>query len=227
MASLPGIRARSAPPIYSDAEEWAHCLSHGLGALLAIAGLAALAARAAMYGTYVHVISCSIFGVAMLLTYLASTIYHGVPHQYLPNAKNVLRAVDQSFVYVMIAGTWTPFCLITLEGPLGFWLFICTWAIALSAIAFRIVSPERHEQVAVWVYLLLGWGSLPVLGELKQALPSEGYWMLVAGGCAYTAGVGFYLRTKMRYHHAIWHLFTLLGTGLHYFAVLLYVIPEV
>lgn len=227
MASLPQTHRRSAPPIYSLAEEVAHTVTHGFGALLAIGGLAVLAARAAMYGSYVHVVACSAFGVSMLLTYIASAIYHSVPLALLPNAKAVLRAIDQSFVYVLIAGTYTPFCLIVLDGPVGLWLFGATWTLALGAISLRALSPELHERVALWVYLGLGWGALPLMSALADGLPRDGLYLLIAGGCAYTAGVGFYLQTQMRYHHAIWHLFTLLGSALHYFAVLLYVIPAV
>ncbi|MDP3856802.1 MAG: hemolysin III family protein [Stagnimonas sp.] len=227
MASLPQSRRRSAPPAYSVAEEIAHTVTHGVGALAAIAGLTVLAARAAMYGEYIHVVACSAFGVAMLLTYLASAIYHSVPLSLLPNAKHVLRAIDQSFVYVLIAGTYTPFCLIVLDGPIGLWLFGATWTLALTAIAFRMLSPDLHERIALWVYLALGWGALPLMSALAEGLPRQGLWLLIAGGFAYTAGVGFYLQTRLPYHHAIWHLFTLLGSGLHYFAVLLYVIPEI
>ncbi|TAJ55017.1 MAG: hemolysin III family protein [Nevskiaceae bacterium] len=227
MADLPQTRRLSTPPVYSAAEEIAHSVSHGLGALLAIAGLAVLAARAAMYGEYLHIVACSMFGMAMLLTYLASAIYHSVPLSLLPTAKDVLRAIDQAFVYVLIAGTYTPFCLLVVDGPLGPTLFIATWTVALTAIAFRMLAPDTHERIALWIYLALGWGALPLMSRLSEGLPREGLWLLIAGGCAYTAGVGFYLQTKMRYHHAIWHLFTLLGSALHYFAVLLYVIPSI
>ena len=196
MASLPQSRSRrSAPPAYSNAEEIAHSLTHGLGALLALGGLTVLAARAAMHGEYLHVVACSVFGVAMMLTYLASTIYHSIPLALLPNAKDVLRAVDQSFVYILIAGTYTPFCLLVLEEPIGLPIFIATWSVAL-------------------------------FGKLSDSLPPMGFKLLVLGGAAYTLGVVFYRQTKMRFHHAIWHLFTLLGSALHYFTVLLYVIPS-
>jgi len=227
MASLPQSRSRrSAPPAYSTAEEIAHSLTHGLGALLALGGLTVLAARAAMYGDYLHVVACSVFGVAMMLTYLASTIYHSIPLALLPNAKDVLRAVDQSFVYILIAGTYTPFCLLVLEEPIGLPIFIATWSVALSAIALRLFHPEMHERFALWLYLAMGWGMLPLFGKLSDSLPPMGFKLLVLGGAAYTLGVVFYRQTTMRYHHAIWHLFTLLGSALHYFAVLLYVIPS-
>jgi len=227
MASLPSSRGRlSAPPVYSTAEEVAHSLTHGLGALLAVAGLAVLAARAASHGDYETVLACSVFGVAMLLTYTASTIYHSIPIALLPNAKNVLRAVDQSFVYVLIAGTYTPFCLLVLPEPMGLPIFIVTWTIALAAIALRAFKADAHERLALWLYLGMGWGMLPLFGELSDQLPAAGFRLLVLGGAAYTLGVVFYRQTKLRYHHAIWHLFTLIGSACHYFAVLLYVIPS-
>jgi len=227
MASLPQRSGRrSAPPSYSAAEEIAHSLSHGIGALLAIFGLTVLAARAAQHGEYLHVVACSVFGVAMLLTYLASAIYHSIPLALLPTAKDVLRAVDQSFVYVMIAGTYTPFCLLVLPEPVGLPIFIATWTVALGAIALRVFNAETHERFALWLYLGMGWGMLPLMGQLSDSLPPMGFRLLVLGGAAYTLGVVFYRQTRMRYHHAIWHLFTLLGSSLHYFAVLLYVIPS-
>lgn len=226
MASLPESPGRrSSPPVYSPQEEIAHSLTHGLGALLAIGGLAVLAARAAMYGQYQHVLACSVFGVAMLLTYIASTIYHSIPIAQLPTAKNVLRAVDQSFVYVLIAGTYTPFCLLVLEEPVGLPIFIATWTVALAAIALRAFKADTHERFALWLYLGMGWGMLPLFGQLSTMLPPMGFRLLVIGGAAYTLGVVFYRQTRMRYHHAIWHLFTLIGSACHYFAVLLYVIP--
>lgn len=226
MASLPQRHNRSsAPPAYSTAEEVAHSVSHGIGALLAVGGLAVLAARAAIYGEYLHVVACSVFGVAMLLTYAASTIYHSIPLSLLPNAKDFLRAVDQSFVYVLIAGTYTPFCLLVLPEPIGLPVFIATWTVALAAIALRFLRAETHERIALWLYLAMGWGMLPLMGSLSAVLPAEGFRLLVLGGAAYTLGVVFYRQTGMRYHHAIWHVFTLLGSALHYFAVLLYVIP--
>ncbi len=227
MASLPQSRGRlSAPPSYSAAEEIAHSVTHGVGALLAIGGLTVLAARAAIYGQYLHVVACSVFGVAMLLTYLASTIYHSIPLALLPNAKAVLRAVDQSFVYVLIAGTYTPFCLLVLPEPVGLPVFVATWTVALGAIALRVLKAEIHERVALWLYLAMGWGMLPLMSYLSSGLPQVGFRLLVIGGAAYTLGVVFYRQTNMRYHHAVWHVFTLIGSTCHYFAVLLYVIPN-
>ena len=227
MASLPQSSGRpSAPPAYSAGEEIAHSVTHGLGALLAVGGLTVLAARAAIHGEYLHVVACSVFGVAMLLTYLASAIYHSIPLSLLPNAKSVLRAVDQSFVYVLIAGTYTPFCLLVLPEPVGLPVFIATWTVALGAIALRVIKADMHERVALWLYLAMGWGFLPLMSQLSAALPTGGFRLLALGGAAYTLGVVFYRQTRMPYHHAIWHLFTLLGSALHYFAVLLYVIPS-
>jgi hemolysin III len=162
----------------------------------------------------------------MLLTYTASTIYHSIPIRLLPTAKDVLRAVDQSFVYVLIAGTYTPFCLLVLEPPIGLPVFVATWTVALGAIALRVLHAEMHERFALWLYLGMGWGMLPLMGRISAALPVEGFRLLVLGGAAYTLGVVFYRQTRLRYHHAIWHLFTLVGSACHYFAVLLYVIPE-
>jgi hemolysin III len=144
----------SAPPAYSLAEELAHAVTHGVGIVLAIAGLCVLVAYAALYGSALHVVSCSIFGSSMILLYTGSTLYHSVQHV---QAKYRLRKLDQSMVYLLIAGTYTPFNLITLNGPLGWWLFAITWSIALFGIAFCVVDHERHERFALAFYLGLGW----------------------------------------------------------------------
>jgi hemolysin III len=212
----------SAPPAYSLAEELAHAVTHGVGIVLAIAGLCVLVAYAALYGSALHVVSCSIFGSSMILLYTGSTLYHSVQHV---QAKYRLRKLDQSMVYLLIAGTYTPFNLITLNGPLGWWLFAITWSIALFGIAFCVVDHERHERFALAFYLGLGWSIVFAVPSLIHRMQFGGLVLLFGGGLSYTIGVGFYLRERLRYFHAIWHLFVLAGSTLHFFAVLLYVIP--
>ena len=209
--------------IYSLGEEIAHGVTHGIGALLAIAGLAVLTARAAVYGDAWQVVSVSIFGASLVLMYTASTLFHSIP---LPNTKRVFRVLDHCLIYVLIAGTYTPFTLVTLRGPWGWSLFGAIWGLTLIGIVFKIFTTGRFEKLSLAVYLVMGWCVLAVVKPLMAALPAGGLWLLLAGGLSYSLGTIFYRWESLRYHHAIWHLFVLAGSVLHYFAVLLYVIPK-
>ena len=218
----PRVRLLSTPPSYSVAEEIAHCITHGVGALLAVVGLCVLVVRASLYGKALDIVSASVFGAALVLLYTSSTLYHGIP---LPGAKSVLRKLDQSMVYLLIAGTYTPFNLITLQGSLGWWLFALTWGIALFGVVFCVVDHEHHERFALSFYLGLGWCVVFAAGPLLERMAFNGLLLIVGGGLCYTVGVAFYLRQKSRFFHAIWHLFVLAGSAMHFFAVLLYVLP--
>lgn len=209
--------------IYSLGEEIAHGVTHGLGALLAIAGLAVLAARASVYGDVWQVVSVSIFGASLVLMYTASTLFHSIP---LPDTKRVFRVLDHCLIYVLIAGTYTPFTLVTLRGPWGWSLFGTIWGLALVGIVFKIFTTGRFEKLSLAVYLVMGWCVLAVVKPLMAALPAGGLWLLLAGGLSYSLGTVFYRWESLRYHHAIWHVFVLAGSVLHYFAVLFYVIPK-
>jgi channel protein, hemolysin III family len=207
---------------YSLAEEIANCVSHGVGALLAIAGLAILVARAALYADGRAVTAVAIYGTSLILMYLASTLFHGIP---LPRTRRVLQVVDHSLIYVLIAGTYTPFTLITLSGPWGWSLFGAIWGLALAGIAFKLFTTGRLEKISLALYLLMGWCGVVAIGPLVENLPPGGLWFLLAGGLAYSVGVIFYAWQRLRYHHAIWHGFVLTGSLLHFFAVLFYVLP--
>jgi hemolysin III len=210
------------PKRYTLGEEVAHSLSHGLGALLAIAGLCVMVVYAALYGDAVTVVAAAIFGATMILLYTASTLYHSIP---LPQTKHILRIVDHASIYLLIAGTYTPFTLVTLKGAWGWSLFGVVWGLALVGIVFKLFFTGRFDRLSTAIYVAMGWCGVVAAQPLMAALPSGGLWLLVLGGVAYTGGVVFYLMERLRYHHAIWHLFVLLGTVLHYFAVLLYVLP--
>lgn len=209
--------------IYSLGEEIAHGVTHGIGALLAIAGLAVLTARAAVYGDVWAVVSVSIFGAALVLMYAASTLFHSIPH---PNTKRVFRVLDHCLIYVLIAGTYTPFTLVTLRGPWGWSLFSAVWGLAIVGIVFKIFTTGRFEKLSLAVYLVMGWCVLTAIKPLMAALPAPGLWLLLGGGLSYSIGTLFYRWESQRYHHAIWHLFVLGGSALHYFAVLFYVLPK-
>jgi hemolysin III len=204
------------------AEEIASSVIHGIGVVLAIAGLAVLSAAAATHGSAWHVVSCAIFGTTLVLLYLASTLYHSIP---VPRVKELLRMFDHAAIYLLIAGTYTPFCLVSLRGPWGWSLLGVVWGLALAGVASRAALSKRLPAVSVAVYVLMGWAVLVAAGPLRRQLPGGGLTLLFAGGVLYTAGLAFYGWRRLPYHHAVWHAFVLAGSVLHFFAVLLYVVP--
>ncbi|MDE2148530.1 MAG: hemolysin III family protein [Gammaproteobacteria bacterium] len=212
--------------LYSFGEELAHSVSHGIGALLSIAGLAVLVAKAALDGGAREITAAAIFGASLVAMYTASALFHSIP---LPRTKQVLRVVDHCLIYVLIAGTYTPFTLVTLAGgrfPVWGWsLFGVVWGLAAAGIVFKVFFTGRLEALSLAVYLLMGWCGLAALQPLLASLAAGGLWLILAGGLAYSFGVVFYVWERLPYHHAIWHGFVLAGSLCHFFAVLLYVLP--
>ena len=204
-------------------EEIANSLTHGAGAVLAVAGLVVLALAASRGGTARTVVACVVFGATLVLLYSASTLYHSLGHGR-PRAKAVLRALDHSAIFLLIAGTYTPFTLVSLRGPWGFALFGVVWGLAVAGIALRLALRRRPSALFVALYLAMGWCVVVAAKPLLAAVPPGGVALLVAGGLAYSLGVVFYAWHRP-YHHAIWHAFVLAGSVLQYFAVLFYVIP--
>ncbi|MCE5262527.1 MAG: hemolysin III family protein [Deltaproteobacteria bacterium] len=208
-------------PRYSLGEEVANSVTHGVGILLSIGGLAVLAAFAARFGDAWHIVSCSVFGATLILMYTASTLYHSIP---LSGVKTVLRVIDHSAIFFLIAGTYTPFTLVNLRGPWGWSLFGIVWGIALLGVAFQVTLLRRWRIASVGLYIAMGWVIIVAIRPLLAAMAPAGFTLLLAGGLCYTLGIVFYA-WRRPYHHAIWHLFVLGGSILHYFAILLYVIP--
>jgi len=210
-------------PRWTPAEEIAHSVSHGVGVVLAIVGLTTLVALSALHGDAWQVTTSAVFGTTLVLLYLASTLYHAIPQG---RAKRVLRVLDHSAIYLAIAGTYTPFALGPLRGPAGWSLFALVWSSALAGIVVKSFALERAPRASGALYAILCWSVLFVLGPLLDALAPGGVVLLFAGGLAYTVGLVFYAWRSLRFHHFIWHLFVLAGSVLHYFAVLLYVVPR-
>ena len=206
----------------SRREEAANTLTHGMGVLLALAGLAALGVSASRYGTARAVVGGVVFGVTLVALYSASTLYHAVAQ---PRAKAVLRALDHSAIFLLIAGTYTPFTLVSLRGPWGWSLFGVVWGLAVAGIALRLALGRRPAALFVALYLAMGWCIVVAAKPLLAAVPPGGIALLAAGGLAYSSGVAFYVWRRLPYHHAIWHSFVLAGSAFHYAAVLRYVVP--
>ncbi len=210
-------------PRYSLGEEIANVVTHGVGIALAIAGLVVLAVVAARDGAAVHVAASAVFGVALVLCFTTSTLYHTLQPE---RVRRVLRALDHSAIFVLIAGTYTPFMLATLGGWVGWTMLVVLWGLAAAGIAARLVLKGRRHNLVIACYLAMGWSVVLVIKPVIAGLSAGGLALLVAGGLAYTVGVVFYKWRRLPYSHAIWHAFVLAGAALHYFAVLLYVIPE-
>jgi hemolysin III len=203
-------------------ERIANSVTHGVGAVLAAGGLAVLVTAAALHGNAWHIVGCAIFGTALVLLYTASTLYHSIPNS---RARRVLQAFDHSAIFVCIAGTYTPFTLVTLRGPWGWSLFGVVWAAAIGGIVQRAVMGRRAPIVRVVLYVAMGWVAVVAFKPLVAALASGGVALVIGGGVAYTLGILFYATDRRAYHHAIWHGFVLVGSVLHFLAVFLYVIP--
>jgi hemolysin III len=207
---------------YSIAEEITHSITHGTGLLLAIAGLAVLTSFASLYGDAWHIVSCSIYGATLIFMYMSSTLYHGIP---IPAAKKVLKFIDHSAIYLLIAGTYTPFTLVSLRGTWGWALFGTVWGLALLGLILQATPLRRNGKLRVALYIIMGWVIVVAAQPLASSISVGGLSLLLLGGLAYTIGVVFFAWESLHFNHAIWHLFVLAGSALHFFAILLYVIP--
>jgi len=212
-----GMSEDAAAVQYTPAEEIANSLTHGLGLVLSLTGLAYMVTRAYLYGDAWQVVASSIFGASMVLLYTSSTLYHSIRSR---SAKLALRKLDHAAIYLLIAGTYTPFMLVNLRGPWGWSLFGVIWGLAVVGIVLKLWFTGRFRVVSTICYLCMGWLIVIATKPLLEAVPSTGLWFLLCGGLCYTGGTVFYLWKSLPYHHAYWHLFVLGGTVCHYFAIL-------
>ncbi|MDX1467124.1 MAG: hemolysin III family protein [Halomonas sp.] len=209
---------------FSVFEERLHSISHGIGAALSLAGLVVLLVLASL-GVHVDpwkIVGISLYGTSLVLLYTASTLYHGVRH---PRLKRLFQHLDHCAIYLLIAGTYTPFLLVNLRGPTGWTLLVTVWSLALAGIACKLAWPHRFEALRVSIYLLMGWLIVLAGDSLAANLSTTGLALLIAGGITYTLGVIFYAVSAIPFNHAIWHLFVMGGSTCHYFAVVTGVLP--
>lgn len=213
---------RRAGKLYTIGEEIANSVSHGVGALLAIAAIVLLAVAAVRHGGGIRLLAALIFGISLLLEYLFSTLYHAIQP---PAVKRVLRVFDHCSIYILIAGTYTPFALVTLAADRGLTLFLAIWGAALVGIVVETFSRERQPKwVSAVIYLAMGWAVVFRLPTLISLLPAAGVWLLIAGGLSYSLGVVFYLLKRVPYMHMVWHIFVLGGSVCHFLSVVLFVL---
>ncbi|RXK55365.1 hemolysin III family protein [Oleiharenicola lentus] len=213
----------STAPSYPRAEELANRLTHGVGALLGVAGLVLMVVASARHGDAWHVVSTAIFGTTLVLLYTASTAYHSVESE---KRRLLLRKFDHAAIFLLIAGTYTPFVLVTLRGVWGWSLFGVVWGLAVVGVTLKFWFAGRFRVVSTLIYLAMGWLVMIAIKPLMAALSADGMKLLVAGGLCYTGGAVFYLWKRLPYHHAIWHLFVLGGSICHWAAVYFHVVPS-
>ena len=202
-------------------EELATALTHGLGAVGAVAASAVLITLSAVFGEARHIAAASVFGASLVLLYTASTLYHSIPHQV---AKARLKIFDHCAIYILIAGTYTPFTLISLDGAWGVPMFVTIWSLAAAGVAFKLFYTGRFKVVSTALYVIMGWIVIVAIVPLSRAISVPALAWLVAGGIAYTVGALCYL-SRRPYAHAVFHLFVLAGSVCHFAAVFTQVVP--
>ena len=200
----------------------ANSITHGVGAALALVGAIYLIVVSTRGSVWI-VTSCSIFASTLVLVYLCSTLYHSLVRT---RARHVLHVLDHSAIYLLIAGTYTPFTLVSLRGPVGWSLFAIVWTLAIAGIIFKSFAVGRFEVASAVVYLFQGWIVIFAARPLMHAISPHGLLWLGAGGVAYTLGIVFFALDRIPYFHAAWHLFVLAGSIAHYFAILFYIVPS-
>ena len=204
---------------YTKGEEIANAITHGIGVLLAIAALVLLILCGINYGDIWYTVSAIIYGATLITLYLGSTLYHSIPNMRI---KKILRIVDHSSIFLLIAGTYTPFTLTILRGALGWTIFGVVWGCTIFGIIMKIFFLEKFEKISTFMYIGMGWFVVIAIKPIILSLPLTGLILLVIGGVLYTVGCIFYANDKWPYNHAIWHLFVLGGSVCHFLSILLY-----
>ena len=204
-------------------EEIANAITHGIGTLLSIAGLVLMIVFAGIYGNPWHIVSVSIFGATLVFLYLNSTLYHSITNK---TAKHVFKVMDHASIYLLIAGTYTPFTLVVMNGALGWTIFGIVWGLAILGIVLKSIWVDKFKTFSLVMYIVMGWMILLGIGEIFDKLPLQGIFWLALGGVLYTVGTVFFtLEKKIPFFHSIWHLFVIAGSICHFFSVIWYVIP--
>ncbi len=207
---------------YPPVEEKINIISHAVGLVLSIVALLLLVTHASLHGNAWHVVSFSIFGASLIFLYAASTFYHGAKE---PSLRNRLRVLDHASIYALIAGTYTPFALITLSGSTGWVVFGVSWGLALSGIVLKLFFTGKYHLLSTLMYVFMGWIIIFAIKPLINNLPEAGLFWLFAGGVSYTLGAILYSIKKLKFNHAIFHLLVLVGSACHFVSVFLYVLP--
>lgn len=217
------MRKFKKPKYYPPAEERLNIISHGLGFVLSILALVLLIMRANRLGEIEHLVSFSIFGASMVLLYAASTFYHSAKTHRLRMRLNIL---DHASIYVLIAGTYTPFAIVTLDGTTGWAIFWVVWGMALTGVILKLFYTGRYQLLSTIMYVVMGWIIIFAIKPLWDNLSGGGLWWLFAGGISYTIGAILFMQNRIPFNHAIFHIFVLFGTFSHFIAIYYYVLPD-
>jgi hemolysin III len=207
---------------YSPLEEKTNIISHAVGLVFGVLALVLMVIRASLYGNVWHVVGASIFGASLIALYAASTFYHSAKD---PKLRSRLRIFDHATIYILIAGTYTPFTLVTLNGPVGWMVFGASWGLALTGITLKLFFTGKYNGLSTLMYVFMGWIIVFAIKPLIDHLSAEGMFWLFAGGVAYTTGAILYSIKKIKFNHAIFHIFVLLGSLCHFISVYFYVLP--
>jgi hemolysin III len=202
---------------YTKGEEIANAITHGIGAIFSIVALVLLIVFSAAKGTAWHVVSFTVFGITLVIMYLESTLYHSLTNK---KAKRVFRIFDHASIYLLIAGTYTPYTLTVLRGPMGWTIFGVIWVLAIIGIVIKSIWLEKYDKLSTLMYVLMGWMIVVSLKTLVVVLPIHSLLLLVLGGILYTVGAILYSFDKIPYNHAVWHLFVLAGSTCHFFSII-------
>ena len=217
----PPLGKRPRGRLYTIGEEIFNAITHGAGAVLSIAALVIMTVAAVRSGSGVKFASALVYGLTLIVLYTMSTLYHSIANR---TAKKVLQVFDHCTIYLLIAGTYTPYTLVTLQGKLGWTIFAAIWGLAALGVILNAIDMKKFRVFSTILYPLMGWAIIAAFRPLAAALPPAGIWLLVAGGVAYTLGLIFYGLKKHRYMHSVWHLFVMAGSVLHFLSVMLYVL---
>ncbi len=217
------MQAQPVTSLYSIKEEIAHSVTHGIGIVLSVLGLVLMVMHSIRYGDGWHIVSTSIYGATLITLYTASTLYHGVT---LPGLKQILQKLDHAAIFLLIAGTYTPFLLVNLRGGWGWTLLGMVWSIAIAGMLMELFVKQRYHRLSLTLYLGLGWLIMIAIGPMLENVAPGGMLLLLAGGLFYSLGVIFYVWETLAYNHAIWHVFVLAGSLAHFLAIFMYVIPN-
>lgn len=209
--------------IHHRIEEWLNSATHGIGALLSVIGTVALIAGASQSGDAWKIVSFSIFGASLILLYLASALYHGARR---PELKRAFKTLDHCAIFLLIAGTYTPFLLVNMRGTVGWTLFAVIWSLAVTGVILKVIFKNRFKLARVGIYIAMGWLITFASSDLVASLSETALNLTIAGGVVYTAGVAFYLADRIPYMHAIWHLFVIGGSACHFSAIYYGVLPH-
>lgn len=206
---------------YTLGEEIFNSVTHGVGSLLSIAGTVVLIVCSAIYSDAWGIVSSCIFGASLIILYTMSTLYHALTNE---KAKKFFRIMDHDTIFILIAGTYTPYTLVNLRGSVGWVLFGIIWGMAILGVIFNSINLEKFRKVSLVCSIIMGWTIIFAIKPMINALPKISLWFLLIGGIFYTIGIIFYVIKKIKYFHSIWHIFTIAGSVFHYFSILIAII---